>query len=163
MAHMGTGLNTAMSTEMKPIGLNVPGTDDNWVPSMEDMPFHRLGGEAGVQALAEAFYDAMDASEPALARLHELDEHGKVSRGMRERFGLFLIGWLGGPQHYMEKHGHPRLRMRHGHVPVDVAQRDAWLRCMQRAMDARGVKGNVRRFLDNRFAEVADFLRNTEG
>ncbi|MFY0526650.1 group II truncated hemoglobin [Archangium gephyra] len=152
-----------MSTEMKPIGLNVPGTDDNWVPSMEDMPFHRLGGEAGVQALAEAFYDAMDASEPALARLHELDEQGKVSRGMRERFGLFLIGWLGGPQHYMEKHGHPRLRMRHGHVPVDVAQRDAWLRCMQRAMDARGVKGNVRRFLDQRFSDVADFLRNVEG
>jgi hemoglobin len=160
---MGSGLNTAMSTEMKPIGLNVPGTDDNWVPSMEDMPFHRLGGEAGVQALAEAFYDAMDASEPALARLHELDEQGKVSRGMRERFGLFLIGWLGGPQHYMEKHGHPRLRMRHGHVPVDVAQRDAWLRCMQRAMDARGVKGNVRRFLDQRFSDVADFLRNVEG
>jgi hemoglobin len=163
MAHMGTGLNTAMSTELKPIGLNIPGTDDNWVPSMEDMPFHRLGGEAGVQALAEAFYDAMDASEPALARLHELDEQGRVSRGMRERFGLFLIGWLGGPQHYMEKHGHPRLRMRHGHVPVDVSQRDAWLRCMQKAMDARGVKGNVRRFLDNRFSEVADFLRNVEG
>ncbi|KFA92228.1 MULTISPECIES: group II truncated hemoglobin [Archangium] len=152
-----------MSTELKPIGLNIPGNDDTWTPSMEDMPFHRLGGEAGVQALAEAFYDAMDANEPALARLHELDEQGRVSRGMRERFGLFLIGWLGGPQHYMEKHGHPRLRMRHGHVPVDTAQRDAWVRCMQRAMDARGVKGNVRRFLDNRFAEVADFLRNTEG
>ncbi|HEY0097058.1 MAG TPA: group II truncated hemoglobin [Archangium sp.] len=152
-----------MSTELKPIGLNIPGTDDNWIPSAEDMPFHRLGGEAGVQALAEAFYDAMDASEPALARLHELDEQGKVSRGMRERFGLFLIGWLGGPQHYMEKHGHPRLRMRHGHLPVDAAQRDAWLRCMQRAMDARGVKGNVRRFLDQRFSDVADFLRNVEG
>ncbi|HYO72335.1 MAG TPA: group II truncated hemoglobin [Archangium sp.] len=152
-----------MSTELKPIGLNIPGNDDDWLPSLEDMPFHRLGGEAGVQALAEAFYDAMDASEPALARLHELDGHGKVSRGMRERFGLFLIGWLGGPQHYMEKHGHPRLRMRHGHVPVDLAQRDAWLRCMQRAMDVRGVKGNVRRFLDNRFGEVANFLRNVEG
>jgi hemoglobin len=163
MAHMGTGLNTDMSTEMKPIALNVPGTNDNWVPSAEDMPFHRLGGEEGVRALAEAFYDAMDANEPALARLHELDEQGRVSRGMRERFGLFLIGWLGGPQHYMEKHGHPRLRMRHGHVPVDLAQRDAWLRSMQRAMDARGVTGNLRRFLDHRFAEVADFLRNVEG
>jgi hemoglobin len=163
MAQMGMGLNTDMSTEMKPIGLNIPDTDDNWVPSLEDMPFHRLGGEAGVRALAEAFYDAMDANEPALARLHELDEQGRVSRGMRERFGLFLIGWLGGPQHYIEKHGHPRLRMRHGHFPVDIAQRDAWLRCMQRAMEARGVTGGVRRFLDRRFAEVADFLRNVEG
>lgn len=152
-----------MSTEMKPIGLNVPGADDDWVPTMEDMPFHRLGGEEGVRALAEAFYDAMDANEPALARLHELDEHGKVSRGMRERFGLFLIGWLGGPQHYIEKHGHPRLRMRHAGVPVDVSMRDAWVRSMQRAMEARGVSGGVRRYLDRRFAEVADFLRNVEG
>ncbi|QRK11736.1 group II truncated hemoglobin [Archangium violaceum] len=151
-----------MSTEMKPVGLNLPGSDD-WVPTMEDMPFHRLGGPEGVRALAEAFYDAMDANEPALARLHELDEHGRVSRGMRERFGLFLIGWLGGPQDYIEKHGHPRLRMRHGHFPVDIAMRDAWLRSMQRALDARAITGGVRRYLDKRFAEVADFLRNVEG
>jgi hemoglobin len=160
---MALELNTAMSTEMKPIGLNIPGTDDSWIPSLEDTPFHRLGGEEGVRALAEAFYDAMDAHEPALARLHERDEHGKVSRGTRDRFGLFLIGWLGGPQHYIEKHGHPRLRMRHGHVPVNIAMRDAWLRGMRRAMDARGVTGGLRRFLDQRFAEVADFLRNVEG
>lgn len=138
-------------------------TADEYVPSTEDMPFHRLGGEAGVQALAEAFYDAMDASEPELARLHELDEHGKVSRGMRERFGLFLMQWTGGPQTYSEKHGHPRLRMRHGHFPVGTGMRDAWLRAMNKALDARGVTGGVRRFLDERFAHVADFLRNVEG
>jgi hemoglobin len=151
-----------MSTELKPVELKIPSNDD-WYPTPEDLPFHRLGGEEGVRALAEAFYDAMDAHEPALARLHELDEQGRVSRGMRERFGLFLIGWLGGPQHYMEKHGHPRLRMRHGHVLVDIAMRDAWVRSMSRAMDARGVTGSVRVFLDKRFADVADFLRNTEG
>lgn len=152
-----------MAIEMKPVALNLPDSDDDWIPRMEDMPFHRLGGEDAVKALAGAFYDAMDAHEPALARLHELDEQGRVGPGTRERFGLFLIGWLGGPQHYMEKHGHPRLRMRHGHLPVDIAHRDAWVRSMQRAMDARGVKGGVRRFLDQRFAEVADMLRNTEG
>jgi hemoglobin len=152
-----------MSTEMKPVELKLPSTGDEWVPTAEDLPFHRLGGEEAVKALAHAFYDAMDAHEPALARLHVLDAEGKVEPGLRDRFGLFLIGWLGGPQHYMERHGHPRLRMRHGHVPVDNAMRDAWLRCMQRAMDARGVTGGVRRFLDQRFADVADFLRNVEG
>jgi len=146
-----------MSTQLK-----TPASDD-WIPSMEDMPFHRLGGEEGVMALAHAFYDAMDANEPALARLHVLDAAGKVDSGLRQRFGLFLIGWLGGPQHYMERHGHPRLRMRHGHVPVDSNMRDAWLRCMHQAMDARGVTGGVRRFLEERFSHTADFLRNTEG
>jgi hemoglobin len=126
-------------------------------------PIDLLGGEAGVRALSEAFYDAMDAQEPALARLHELDDEGRVSRRSRDRFALFLVEWLGGPQAYSSLHGHPRLRMRHGRVAVDVAMRDAWLRSMQRAMDARDVRGDVRAFLDRRFAEVADFLRNTAG
>lgn len=146
-----------MATQLK-----LPPPDD-WLPSLEDTPFQRLGGEEGVRALAEAFYDAMDASEPVLARLHALEADGRVSRGTRERFGLFLMGWLGGPQDYTVRHGHPRLRMRHGHLPVDTAMRDAWLRCMQRAMDARGVSGGLRRFLEERFRQTADFLRNTEG
>ena len=157
MALAPFALNSAMSTQLK-----TPTTDD-WLPSLEDTPFLRLGGEEAVKALAEAFYETMDTTEPALARLHVLEEDGKVSRGTRERFGLFLIGWLGGPQHYIERHGHPRLRMRHGHVPVDIAMRDAWLRCMHKAMDARGITGNVRRFLEERFSQTADFLRNTEG
>lgn len=157
MARTPLALNTAMSTPLK-----TPTTDD-WIPSLEDTPFMRLGGEEAVKALAEAFYDAMDTTEPALARLHALEPDGKVSRGTRERFGLFLIGWLGGPQHYIERHGHPRLRMRHGRVPVDTSMRDAWLRCMHKAMDARGITGNVRRFLEERFGQTADFLRNTEG
>ena len=126
-------------------------------------PFELVGGEDAVRALAEAFYDAMDAHEPTLAKLHELDEHGRVSRRSRDRFGQFLIEWLGGPAAFSSEHGHPRLRMRHGKFPVDVAMRDAWIRAMQRALDARGVEGEVRAFLDERFAHVADFLRNTAG
>lgn len=126
-------------------------------------PFQALGGEEAVKALAEAFYDAMDAHEPALAKLHKLDEQGRVSRESRDRFALFLIGWLGGPQTYIEKHGHPRLRMRHGHVPVDMAMRDAWTRSMQRALDQRGVTGEIRTFLDEKLADLADFLRNRTG
>ncbi len=135
----------------------------DWNPTEADTPYSRLGGREAVLALAEAFYDAMDATEPELARLHELDEAGRVSRRSRDRFGLFLVGWLGGPQEYMEKHGHPRLRMRHARVPVSTSMRDAWIRCMRKAMDARQVSGEVRSFLDARFAEVADFLRNQPG
>jgi hemoglobin len=132
----------------------------NWTPTETDTPYSRLGGTEAVLALAEAFYDAMDAHQPELAKLHELDENGRVSRGMRDRFGLFLVGWLGGPQDYMAKHGHPRLRMRHARVPVSGAMREAWLDAMRRAMDARKIDGDVRSFLDARFSEVADFLRN---
>lgn len=136
------------------------GGGEAWAPVPGDMPFDRVGGREGVVALVQAFYDDMEVREPALAAVHRQDEPGKVSVGSRERFALFLAGWLGGPQDYTAQHGHPRLRMRHGTVKVDVAMRDAWLRSMGRAMDARGLTGAVRSFLDARFGEVADFLRN---
>ncbi len=126
-------------------------------------PFEMLGGADRVKALVESFYDVMSAQEPALAKLHVCDPDGKVARTPRDRFALFLIGWLGGPDDYIQQHGHPRLRMRHGRVAVNIAMRDAWLRCMTAAMEQHGITGEARTFLDGRFAEVADFLRNTEG
>jgi hemoglobin len=123
-------------------------------------PYELLGGEPVVRRLVEHFYDTMGRSEPELARLHQLDEHGQVSRASRDRFALFLIGWLGGPDDYVRQHGHPRLRMRHARVAVDRAMRDAWLRAMTAALDEVGATGWVRGFLEQRLAEVADFLRN---
>ncbi|MBL9037146.1 MAG: cyanoglobin [Archangium sp.] len=143
---------------MKPVELKTGG----YTPSADDPPYLRLGGPDGVRALAEAFYDAMEAHEPALTAVHQLDAPGKVSKETRTHFGTFLVFWLGGPQDYLTTRGHPRLRMRHGHVKVDEAMRDAWLRSMGRAMDARGVTGEVRAYLNGRFADVADFLRNVE-
>jgi len=125
-------------------------------------PFEQLGGREAVQALADAFYDAMEAHEPALTALHERDEAGKVSRGARDRFGMFLAFWLGGPSDYLHQHGHPRLRMRHAHLPVDSRMRDAWLGSMARAMNARGIQGPVRTTLEDRFAAAAEMLRNVE-
>lgn len=123
--------------------------------------YEQLGGREAVMAISTAFYNAMERDEPALAALHALDADGRVSLQARERFGLFLVGWLGGPDDYHRTHGHPRLRMRHGAVAVNLAMRDAWLRCMQTALDECAVAGPVRAVLDARFAEVADFLRNT--
>lgn len=123
-------------------------------------PYELMGGRARVEALAARFYDLMDEREPELAATHPLDEQGRVAPQARERFSLFLVGWLGGPQEYMARHGHPRLRMRHMHVPIDSAMRDAWLRCMSAAMDELEVTGDLRAFLDQRFAQVADFMRN---
>ncbi len=129
-------------------------------PTELDSPFARIGGEAPVRELVKGFYDRMDAAEPELAALHEQDELGQVSLRSRDNFGLFLIEWLGGPRNFSATRGHPRLRMRHAKVKVDERMRDAWLRCMAHALDEQGVAGDVRGFLDARFAEVANFLRN---
>ena len=131
--------------------------------SDSETPFALLGGADRVRALVEQFYDIMSDREPALSRLHRCTPDGRVDRYSRDRFALFLIGWLGGPQDYIAQYGHPRLRMHHARVPVDTAMRDAWLRCMTAAMDALQVDGPVRAFLDSRFAEVADAMRNVAG
>lgn len=126
-------------------------------------PFELLGGGAErVRAIGERFYDLMDEREPALAALHQQGEDGKVSRQARDRFILFFLGWLGGPQDYVAQHGHPRLRMRHASVRVDIAMRDAWLRCMNQAMDDQGVTGELRAFLEERLSALANHMRNVE-
>jgi hemoglobin len=125
-------------------------------------PYRELGGSEVVLRLVERFYDIMEQTEPALAAVHEQDEAGRISRRNRERFGLFLVGWLGGPDDYVQQNGHPRLRMRHANVVVDIAMRDAWLRCMAAAMEEQGLPAPLQKFLSQRFAEVADFMRNVE-
>ncbi len=133
---------------------------DPFVPSSANTPFDRLGGPDVVRAIVTRFYDAMSELEPALARLHPCDEAGRVSDESREKFALFFIGWLGGPQDYIAQHGHPRLRMRHAHVPVDAPMVKAWMRCMTHALDASGVTGDVRDYLVVRLGEVAAFMQN---
>ncbi len=127
------------------------------------VPYEALGGEAVVRAIVRDFYDVMARDEPALARLHQHNPDGTVAAEAQERFALFFIGWLGGPQTYMERYGHPRLRMRHGNVRVDTGGRDAWMRCMRAALDRNGVNEPMRSFLDQKLADLADFMRNTPG
>jgi hemoglobin len=131
-----------------------------YIPSAADTPFDRLGREPGVRALVEHFYDAMTELEPALALLHPCDASGRVARASRDRFALFFISWLGGPQDYIEQHGHPRLRMRHAKVPVDDLMATAWMRCMSIAFDRSGVEGDVRAFLEGKLGDLAQFLKN---
>ena len=118
-------------------------------------PYEALGGEPAVRALADAFYDRMETDAPNVRALHPAD-----LTETRQKFFEFLSGWLGGPQLYMAKHGHPRLRMRHNPFPIDKPAADEWLHCMQLAMNDRAIAGPVRHFLDARFAHVANFLIN---
>jgi hemoglobin len=121
-------------------------------------PFDLIGGAPAVHVIAQTFYDVMEQTEPALAAVHACDPDGKVSKGSRERFEQFLVEWLGGPAVYSPQHGHPRLRMRHARVPMNAGTREAWLGCMQHALNTAKVEGSVRAFLDQRFADVATFL-----
>jgi hemoglobin len=120
-------------------------------------PFEMIGGEGGVRRLVERFYDLMD-SAPEAAGIRVL--HPQSLDSSREKLRLFLVGWLGGPALYVERFGPPMLRARHLPFPIGEAERDAWLWCMERAVDEQEMPTELRDFLRDRFRAMADHMRN---
>lgn len=125
-----------------------------------DTPFAWLGGEERVRQLTERFYDLMDL-EPGYAELRAT--HGSDLSHARQKLFWFLCGWLGGPNHYVERFGHPRLRMRHLPFSIGIRERDQWLACMDQAMGEVGVPDDLRERLRNSFFQTADWMRNRHG
>lgn len=120
-------------------------------------PFEWIGGESRVRALVDRFYDLMDL-EPAYSLLRA--SHGTALDEARDKLFWFLCGWLGGPQHYQERFGHPRLRMRHMPFSIGIAERDQWLACMDQAMAETAVDPQLRQRLAQSFMQTADWMRN---
>ena len=123
-------------------------------------PFEWIGGEDKVKALVEHFYDLMDL-EPGYAALRAV--HGSDLANARQRLFWFLCGWLGGPQHYTERFGHPMLRARHMPFSIGIKERDQWLACMDQAMGETGVDEKLRQRLRDSFFQTADWMRNRAG
>ena len=120
-------------------------------------PFAWIGGEEKVRALVDRFYDLMDL-EPGYAALRAA--HGTTLDNARQRLFWFLCGWLGGPQHYTDRFGHPMLRARHMPFSIGIRERDQWLACMDQAMGETGVPEGLRERLRTSFFQTADWMRN---
>jgi hemoglobin len=73
---------------------------------------------------------------------------------------MFLSGWLGGPQLYTEKYGHPMLRARHLPFAIGVNERDAWIACMRQAMESVIDDAKLRAWLEEQLFKTADWMRN---
>lgn len=140
----------------RPPPVNDPAQD----AAAADTAFAAIGGEAGVRALVDRFYDLMDL-EPAYTRLRAL--HPTTLDDSRDKLHWFLCGWLGGPPLYEQRFGHPRLRARHLPYPIGIAERDQWLACMRQAMHELGVDAAFAQRLDAAFAGTADWMRNRGG
>ena len=123
----------------------------------ETTVFELVGGEARVRELIDRFYDLMDI-EPEFAGIRSL--HPPTLDGSRDKFFWFLCGWLGGPDHYISRFGHPRLRARHLPFAIGESERDQWLRCMAWAMEDIGLDAALRERLLHSFFDTSDWMRN---
>ena len=120
-----------------------------------------LGGEPEathkIREIVEAFYDVMDSDEKAKTiRLM----HPEDLTSSREKLFMFLSGWMGGPQLYIERYGHPFLRRQHLPFKIGEEERDQWIYCMTKGLlNLKMEEGKIKALL-NALYPIADFMRN---
>lgn len=120
-------------------------------------PFLAIGGDDGLRTLVRRFYELMDTQPESFAirKMHPADLDSS-----EEKLFMYLSGWLGGPQRYVEKFGHPRLRARHLPFAIGRAERDQWMMCMRQALQEVVVDVELRSRLETALASLADHMRN---
>ena len=127
-------------------------------PSTES-PFVLFNGEEGIRRLVDAFYDHMDL-DPEFAVIRKL--HPETLDGSRDKLYWFLCGWMGGPNHYVERFGHPMLRARHVPFPIGSPERDAWTACMRLALVDCETDPRLAAWLIGQLAGTANWMRNRQ-
>ncbi len=114
----------------------------------------RAGGAEAIDRVVEAFYRHVEADAHLRPIYPEDLEPGK------ENLKLFLVQWLGGPQTYSERYGHPRLRIRHFPFVIDELAAGRWLRHMRAAWQEEGVPDEVVAIVFERFGPLAHHMVN---
>jgi hemoglobin len=119
--------------------------------------YQRIGGDAAIRKLVDRFYELMDELPEAYAarKIHPAD----LTESGNKLFD-FLSGWLGGPQRYIEKHGHPMLRRRHLPYAIGPEERDQWLLCMRMALEEKVADEALRTALFAQFSQLGEHMRN---
>lgn len=109
-----------------------------------DTSFQAAGGEAGIRHLVDAFYDKM-AAAPFAQKV--LSMHPSDLSTSRDKLARFLCGWLNGPNRYREKYGAISLPRAHAHLDIGLAERDAWLSCMEHAIAQQSYAADFKIYL----------------
>lgn len=119
--------------------------------------YELIGGVDQIDTLVDRFYDLMDL-EPSFQDLRAM--HPEDLSNSREKLKFFLTGWMGGPDIYSPKYGHPMLRARHLPFKIGLKERNQWLACMYQALEECNIDGNIAKQLEESLFSTADWMRN---
>jgi hemoglobin len=122
---------------------------------VEENEIYSVLGEEGFSRLVGSFYRQV-TTDDILGPLYP--EHDFA--GAEERLRNFLIFRFGGPPHYIQQRGHPRLRMRHAPFPVDQAARDRWMQLMENALAEVEMPQEAKQILRSYFESTATAMMN---
>ncbi|UKN03536.1 globin [Paracrocinitomix mangrovi] len=117
--------------------------------------YEKLGDEK-LKQLLDAFYDRVFASE-IIGPLFNHTEKDLI----KDKQFCFLTQFLGGPPRYIEKYGHPRMRMRHMPHKITMEGRDEWLRLMKESINTLEIEEDFKEALYNCFPKLATHMVNS--
>lgn len=121
-----------------------------------DSSFSAAGGELGIKKLVDEFYNQMESLPQAK---HIRDMHNEDLALSRDKLFRFLCGWLGGPSLYQEKYGSINVPQAHHHLSIGRHERDAWLFCMEKALQKQRYKDSFKQYLMRELAKPAEACR----
>jgi hemoglobin len=120
-------------------------------------PYQQLGGEHTLQQLVMRFYKLMDTL-PEAYEIRQL--HPSSLKGSEDKLFMFLSGWLGGPQLYIEAFGHPRLRRRHFPFAIGGKESQQWMLCMTQALNECVEDEALKNVLITQLTQTANHMIN---
>ena len=122
----------------------------------DDASFNAAGGLEGLTKLSESFYGYMDslASAQTIRAMHSDDLSESVTK-----LAYFLSGWLGGPKHYSAHYGSIRIPAAHQHLAIGHKEADAWIECMQHAVNDQPYDVGFKEYLITQLKVPAERIR----
>jgi len=123
--------------------------------------YEKMGGEDPLKKLVETFYDIIETDIDGKL-IHDLHLKGHGMNHTRVAQFEFLSGFFGGPKYYIERNGHSDIRQIHKHVEVGHAAVQAWLLCMEKAIDQNGFEMSIKQAMMKTFTHAAEIARNQE-
>ena len=129
----------------------------NTDPTEKQTLYMLIGGDTGVRSLVDRFYDLMeqDTNYSGIRKLHP-----PSLNNARDKLYWYLSGWMGGPELYVERFGHPRMRMRQAAFSIGTNEKDQWLACMKSALQDTAFDEPIKIRLMQAFGQIAEAIRN---
>ena len=127
----------------------------------ESSIYDRIGGFETIDKLVDDFYGIM--STDPLAEDCFATHRGLEIRESAEKLKYFLSGWTGGPPLYMDKYGHPRLRLKHFPFKIGPKEGDQWLYCMRKALSKSKIDPGTQEELMYAFIHIVSMLAQAPG
>lgn len=125
-----------------------------------DNSYIMAGQLAGITQLVDTFYENMDAFSES-KRIRSM--HSSDLSESRKKLTYFLSGWLGGPKLYAQHYGSINIPLAHKHLSVGVEESEAWLLCMQKAIDRQPYEASFKTYLIEQLRVPAERIRMVSG